>query len=99
MDMTFSALSQEAGAKMQAEMRRQLLAKAIGEEVLRAVETIRPELLTETVHTWEEELLCEIKSILENRDLGDADCFYAVEDLICAYEARGLTISRRHDFG
>ena len=44
------------------------------------------------------QLLEKIKSILENKDLSDKDCFYAIEEIVTAFENAGIALSYRHDF-
>lgn len=43
--------------------------------------------------------LRQIKSIIENDALADAECFMKIEEIICALEALGIDHSTRHDFG
>lgn len=44
-------------------------------------------------------LLIKIKSILENHDLEDEQCFDSIEEIVRAFEESGIGISGRHDFG
>ena len=43
--------------------------------------------------------LQEIKRILENDELEDAECFESIEKIISAFERLGSGIHDRHDFG
>lgn len=43
--------------------------------------------------------LAEIKEILENDALTDAECFLRIEKMICVFEKLGSGIEGRHDFG
>lgn len=43
--------------------------------------------------------LAEIKNILENDALTDAECFLRIEKIICVFEKLGNGIEGRHDFG
>ena len=43
--------------------------------------------------------LKKIKSVLENEDLSDKECFMRIEKIICAFEDMGSDGGTRHDFG
>ena len=43
--------------------------------------------------------LQEIKKILEDDELDDAECFESIEKIICVFEKLGSGINERHDFG
>ncbi len=43
--------------------------------------------------------LCEIKSVLENDDLSDPECFDRIEEIVRIYEQLGTSCAGRHDFG
>lgn len=43
--------------------------------------------------------LKEIKRILEDDELEDAECFESIEKIISVFEALGSGIDERHDFG
>ena len=42
--------------------------------------------------------LCEIKKIIDNKDLSDEDCFYQIEQIVCLFEKIGSACDGRHDF-
>ncbi len=44
-------------------------------------------------------ILCEIREIVRDDILEDADCFERIERIICAFEAIGSDGGGRHDFG
>ena len=41
----------------------------------------------------------EIKAVIEDDGLSDADCFDCIERIICIFEGIGSGFSSRHDFG
>ena len=43
--------------------------------------------------------LKEIKDIIENDDLNDAECFDKIEEIVCVFERLGSGCGCRHDFG
>ena len=43
--------------------------------------------------------LKKIKAIIEDDTLDDRDCFYKIEEIICALEEIGSNGGSRHDFG
>ena len=43
--------------------------------------------------------LQEIKKILEDDELDDAECFESIEKIISVFEKLGSGIKERHDFG
>ena len=43
--------------------------------------------------------LQEIKKILEDDELNDAECFESIEKIISVFEKLGSGIKERHDFG
>lgn len=92
----FSPLSREEAEAMRRQMNRELAAKFLGEQILQELGAISADVLARTVDSWQSELLCEIKAILDHPDAEDADCFHAIEAIIGAYERRGLSI-RRHN--
>lgn len=44
-------------------------------------------------------LLQKIHAIVCNADKTDAECFMAIEDIVCAFEEMGIDCEGRHDFG
>ena len=40
--------------------------------------------------------LCKIKAILEDESLEDVDCFFKIEEIICALESLGSNGGLRH---
>ena len=42
--------------------------------------------------------LNEIKEIIQNNDLEDAECFWRIEKIICLLESMGIDCGGRHDF-
>ena len=43
--------------------------------------------------------LNKIKEILADKTLDDRDCFFKIEEIICAFEEIGSSGGFRHDFG
>ena len=43
--------------------------------------------------------LCQIKAIIQDETLEDAECFMKIEQIICALEGIGANGGTRHDFG
>ncbi|MGM9617397.1 hypothetical protein [Butyricicoccus sp.] len=43
--------------------------------------------------------LWKIKQILSDETLSDAECFYKIEAIVCAFEEIGSNGGGRHDFG
>lgn len=43
--------------------------------------------------------LQEIKAVLVDNSLDDADCFQRIERIICIFESLGSDVGSRHDFG
>ena len=43
--------------------------------------------------------LAEIKQIIEDRSMDDANCFAAIEKIVRVYECMGSDGDKRHDFG
>ena len=43
--------------------------------------------------------LKKIKDILEDDTLDDPECFYKIEEIVCALEEIGSNGGNRHDFG
>ena len=43
--------------------------------------------------------LAEIKQIIEDRSMDDANCFAAIEKIVRVYECMGSDGGTRHDFG
>ena len=43
--------------------------------------------------------LQKIKNILDDDTLDDAECFFKIEEIICAFEEMGSHGGNRHDFG
>lgn len=43
--------------------------------------------------------LQKIKAIIEDDSLEDKECFYKIEEIICAFEDIGCVDLHRHDFG
>ena len=41
----------------------------------------------------------KIKAIIDDDSLDDRDCFYKIEEIICALESLGSNGGNRHDFG
>ncbi len=44
-------------------------------------------------------VLKEIRKILRNDALDDADCFEMIEKIVCLFEENGVDCGCRHDFG
>ena len=42
--------------------------------------------------------LCKIKTILEDKNLNDKECFFKIEEIVNAFEEINVNISFRHDF-
>lgn len=45
------------------------------------------------------QMILEIKTVLEDESLADADCFNKIEALVCLFEKHGIRCQYRHDFG
>lgn len=43
--------------------------------------------------------ILEIKKTLADPSLRDAECFMAIEEIVCALESHGISGEGRHDFG
>lgn len=43
--------------------------------------------------------LCQIKSIIADGTIDDAECFQRIEEIVCALEEIGVDGGGRHDFG
>ena len=43
--------------------------------------------------------LKKIKAIIEDDSLDDPECFYRIEQIVCAFEEIGSDGGNRHDFG
>jgi len=43
--------------------------------------------------------LCKIKTIIQDENLEDTECFMQIEQIICALEDIGVSGESRHDFG
>ncbi len=41
----------------------------------------------------------EIRGIIRNDALDDADCFEMIEKIVCLLEEKGINCGGRHDFG
>ena len=98
MNGLFPDLSPEECRAIEEELHTCMLAKALGEEVLRCLDTLKPALLAQLVASRQSQLLGQIKAILDHPDAEDSDCFYAIEAIVDAFERQGLSTSR-HDFG
>lgn len=71
-----------------------MLAKALGEEILRYINWVNNEILIERVNRNAIELLDEIKSILDDPDLSDPECFYRIDAIVDAFHEAGLSTER-----
>ena len=45
------------------------------------------------------QVIQKIKAILEDDSLDDPECFYKIEEIVCALEEIGSNGGNRHDFG
>lgn len=43
--------------------------------------------------------LAQIRTVLNDEQLNDADCFKQIEEIVCIFESLGSNGGRRHDFG
>ena len=98
MNGLFPDLSPEECRAIEEELSTAMLAKALGEHVLRCLEDLQPALLAQLLSSRQSQLLAQIKAILDHPDAQDSDCFYAIEAIVDAFERQGLTTTR-HDFG
>ena len=53
------------------------------------------DLITQTCY----QTLKKIKAIIEDDSLDDPECFYKIEQIVCAFEEIGSDGGNRHDFG
>lgn len=72
-----------------------LLAKALAQEILRHIDVVKSETLIERVDCNLIALLDEIKTILDDPDLNDAECFFRIDAIVDAFHEAGL-FTRRH---
>ena len=82
---------------MNPEILKNLYANAIGELVIRYLETIQPEVLPLQVESKALELIAQIKSILDDETLDDPACFFRIDALVNAFHARCI-LTPRHDW-
>ncbi|HIT31383.1 MAG TPA: hypothetical protein IAC25_00880 [Candidatus Enterenecus stercoripullorum] len=73
-----------------------LLAKALGQEILRCIDLTDSAALIERVNHNSITLLAQIKDILDNPALSDSECFYRIDAIVDAFHAEGLS-TRRHE--
>lgn len=43
--------------------------------------------------------LTKIRTVIQNKDLTDSECFFEIEDIVCILEDLGSSGGFRHDFG
>lgn len=76
---------------------KQLNEAVIGRIVLRYAEHLRITDVTSLIDASAVEVLSEIKEILNDQSEEDPTCFYRIDAIIAAYQARGIDIDR-HDW-
>ncbi|MDY3619084.1 hypothetical protein [Agathobaculum sp.] len=74
---------------------REILARQRIEISFPDLQGVAPEKLIESASYT---ALRQIKEILENDTLSDADCFVRIEKIICVFERMGSRIEHRHGF-
>ena len=72
----------------------QLCAKAIGELVVRYLDTISEEKVAGQAERGAVDLICRIKEILDDPDLEDSECFQRIDTIVSAFYQAGLSTQR-----
>ena len=88
--------------EQEAQLYEELLALALGEACLRYLHQAAPETLgnaREILQARCYQALAEIRGILADDHLDDADCFARIEEIVQVYEKLGSAAEGRHDFG
>ncbi|MCX4372879.1 MAG: hypothetical protein OSJ58_13855 [Dysosmobacter sp.] len=82
---------------MNTELAESLYAGVIGRQVLRYVESLRPDELLPMVESEAMNLISEIKAILDDETTDDPECFHRIGAILNAYEERSVH-PLRHDW-
>lgn len=76
------------------DLRSELLANSIADKIIDSIKNIRID-ADEAVKIQAEEVLSEIKQVIQNNKLSD---FEAVENIVCIFEKYSISAGGRHDF-
>lgn len=82
---------------MNPEIPNALYEKAVGQQVLEYVKTLRADEVPATVESEALELLSQIKAILDDDTAGDPECFRRIDAIVSAFWAKGI-YTPRHDW-
>ena len=88
--------------EQETQLYEELLARALGEACLRYLQQAAPEALGNAREILQErcyQALAEIRGIVADDHLDDADCFARIEEIVQVYEKLGSAAEGRHDFG
>ena len=98
MNTNHSSPFQEMCKPIQEEIVNDMLAKAIGDLLLRHMDELKAAVLAQLVSSRQTQLLAQIKAILDLPNAEDNACFYTIEAMVDAFSSQGIYTSR-HDFG
>ena len=82
---------------MESDITMAMYAAAIGTLILKYVQALSPELLSQAAESEAMKLISEIQAVLDDESLDDPACFRRIDGIVDAFFDRGLPTGR-HDW-
>lgn len=83
--------------EMGLEISKDMYEKAIGTIVIEYVNKFRPYELSPIAESEALKLIAKIKTILDDDDISDAECFHRIDEIVDAFNESGIYM-HRHDW-
>ena len=76
---------------------KQLCEKAIGELVVRSLDTISEGEIASLAERGAVDLVCQISEVLDDLTLDDTECFQHIDSIVSAFHHAGLSTQRHRE--